>query len=49
MNFDYLYIKDEFGVWLRYKDDDLDDFLLQKDMPGLYYGYDEIDRSPDLD
>ena len=49
VNFDYLYIKDEFGVWLRYKDDDLDDFLLQKDMPGLYYGYDEIDRSPDLD
>ena len=45
--FDYLYIKDEFGVWLRYKDDDRDDFLLQKDMPGLYYGYDEIDRSPD--
>ena len=47
--FDYLYIKDEFGVWLRYKDDDRDDFLLQKDMPELYYGYDEIDRSPDLD
>ena len=47
--FDYLYIKDEFGVWLRYKDDDRDDFLLQKDMPGFYYGYDEIDRSPDLD
>ncbi|WP_297948009.1 hypothetical protein, partial [uncultured Campylobacter sp.] len=45
--FDYLYIKDEFGVWLRYKDNDSDDFLLQKDMPGRYYGYDEIDRSPD--
>ena len=45
--FDYLYIKDDFGVWLRYKDDDSDDFLLQKDMPELYYGYDEIDRSPD--
>ena len=47
--FDYLYIKDDFGVWLRYKDDDRDDFLLQKDMPELYYGYNEIDRSPDLD
>ena len=45
--FDYLYIKDDFGVWLRYKDDDRDDFLLQKDMPERYYGYDEIDRSPD--
>ena len=45
--FDYLYIKDDFGVWLRYKDDDSDDFLLQKNMPELYYGYDEIDRSPD--
>lgn len=45
--FDYLYIKDEFGVWLRYKDNDSDNFLLQKDMPELYYGYDEIDRSPD--
>ena len=47
--FDYLYIKDDFGVWLRYKDSDSDDFLLQKDMPERYYGYDEIDRSPDLD
>ncbi|WP_298705126.1 hypothetical protein [uncultured Campylobacter sp.] len=47
--FDYLYIKDDFGVWLRYEDSDSDDFLLQKDMPELYYGYDEIDRSPDLD
>lgn len=45
--FDYLYIKDDFGVWLRYKDSDSDDFLLQKDMPERYYGYDEIDRSPD--
>ena len=47
--FDYLYIKDDFGVWLRYEDSDSNDFLLQKDMPELYYGYDEIDRSPDLD
>ena len=47
--FDYLYIKDDFGVWLRYEDSDSDDFLLQKDMPERYYGYDEIDRSPDLD
>ena len=45
--FDYLYIKDDFGVWLRYEDSDSDDFLLQKDMPERYYGYDEIDRSPD--
>nr|WP_315056681.1 hypothetical protein [uncultured Campylobacter sp.] len=45
--FDYLYIKDDFGVWLRYKNSDSDDFLLQKDMPERYYGYDEIDRSPD--
>ena len=45
--FDYLYIKDDFGVWLRYKESDSDDFLLQKDMPERYYGYDEIDRSPD--
>ena len=45
--FDYLYIKDDFGVWLRYEDSDRDDFLLQKDMPERYYGYDEIDRSPD--
>ena len=47
--FDYLYIKDEFGVWLRYKDSDSDDFLLQKDMQERYYGYDEIDRSPNED
>lgn len=45
--FDYLYIKDDFGVWLRYGGSDSDDFLLQKDMPERYYGYDEIDRSPD--
>ena len=45
--FNYLYIKDDFGVWLRYEDSDSDDFLLQKDMPECYYGYDEIDRSPD--
>jgi len=47
--FDYLYIKDDFGVWLRYEDGGSEDFLLQKDMPERYYGYDEIDRSPDED
>ena len=45
--FDYLYIKDDFGVWLRYKDERKEDLFLQKDMPERYYGYDEIDRSPD--
>ncbi len=45
--FDYLYIKDEFGVWLRYKYSN--DFLLQKDMPERYYGYYEINRSPNED
>jgi len=47
--FDYLYIKDEFGVWLRYKDHEYTDFLLQKDMPERYYGYYEINRSPNED
>ena len=45
--FDYLYIKDEFGVWLRYEYSN--DFLLQKDMPERYYGYYEINRSPNED
>jgi len=45
--FDYLYIKDDFGVWLRYKDERKEDLFLQKDMPERYYGYNEIDRSPD--
>lgn len=45
--FDYLYIKDEFGVWLRYKYSN--DFLLQKDMPERYYGYYEINHSPNED
>ena len=49
VNFDYLYIKDDFGVWLRYRDSSSDDFLLQKNIPERYYGYDEIDQSPDSD
>ena len=44
--FDYLYIKDDFGVWLRYKDERKEDLFYNKDMPGRYYRYDEIDRSP---
>nr|WP_314390094.1 hypothetical protein [uncultured Campylobacter sp.] len=47
IKFDHLYVKNETGVWLRYKDERKEDLFLQKDMPGRYYGYDEIDRSPD--
>ena len=47
--FDYLYIKDDFGIWLRYKDHEYTDFLLQKDMPERYYGYYEINHSPNED
>ena len=47
VKFDHLYVKNETGVWLRYKDERKEDLFLQKDMPELYYGYDEIDRSPD--
>lgn len=47
VKFDHLYVKNETGVWLRHKDERKEDLFLQKDMPGRYYGYDEIDRSPD--
>ena len=47
VEFDHLYVKNETGVWLRYKDERKEDLFLQKDMPGRYYGYDEIDRSLD--
>ena len=47
IKFDHLYVKNETGVWLRYKDERKEDLFLQKDMPGRYYRYDEIDRSPD--
>lgn len=46
IKFEHLYVKNETGVWLRYKDERKEDLFLQKDMPGRYYGYDEIDRSP---
>lgn len=49
IKFDHLYVKNETGVWLRYKDHEYTDFLLQKDMPERYYGYYEINHSPNED
>ena len=49
IKFDHLYVKNETGVWLRYKDHEYTDFLLQKDMPEHYYGYYEINHSPNED
>lgn|GEM_PF-501213 len=54
INFPYVYIKDNYGVWIRYgyaeaHDGTNTDFLLQKEIPNDYYTYDEKDLSPSYD
>ena len=46
----YVYIKDEYGVWLKYQDNMSMEYFLQKEMPKDYYLYSDkeikLDKNP---